>query len=112
MLIDLRGAYSEALRKVEEGLLHIAHVGLYEDRTVIVLHKELNTKEVKVVDCTKSPQEAETGLPRKVEAPKALVPEEVKKVKRDKNACKHCGRVCRNRSGKSRHEKKCSQKPA
>lgn len=57
MLTDLRGPYYEALKNVEDGTMYVAHVGLYTDRTVIILHTDRKTKEVKVIDCTDNPTE-------------------------------------------------------
>ena len=105
MLEDLKGAYQQALKQVEDNSLHVIHVGLYENRTVIVLHKDKNAKEVKVIDCTDNPEETETGLSKKTSPPETKTPS----IKKSKLACDHCGKVLKNLSGKIRHEKKCAQ---
>ena len=115
MLQDLQSTYKKALKRVEDGELHVVNVSIFENKTVLVLHEDKMTKEVTVVDTTGKPEEnwrTVKHYPDKSSAPEKKAKEAVQKVKQKRNplACKYCGKVCKSKSGKTRHEKKCPQK--
>jgi len=115
MLQDLKGSLKQALRKLKEGELHISHVGMYTDKVIIVLHKDKLTKEVKVVDNTESQGVDDVTVPpvpplNMEKIREAILQPDAKKKRRPKLACKHCGKVLKNKGGKTRHENKCLQK--